>query len=105
MKEERIAKLMELLKRDPNDSFTRYALGLEYASLGQTETAVVLVQEVLHRDPSYVPAYHQLGSLLGQLGRVRESVEVLKEGIRRATAMGDAHAASEMSELLASLKE
>jgi tetratricopeptide (TPR) repeat protein len=105
MREDRIAKLREVLEREPDDSFTRYALALEYAGLGEKESATLLLKEVLQRDPSYVPAYHQLGLLLDQCGRREEAVNVLKEGIRYASGRGDHHAAGEMRELLAQLEE
>lgn len=37
MSQDRIAQLKEFLENDPADSFTRYALALEYAGLGEIQ--------------------------------------------------------------------
>ena len=104
MREERIAKLKQILEQDPNDSFSRYALALEYAGLGDKEEAVRILEEVLHRDASYVPAYQQLGYLYENIGRRTDALTILKKGITVATAHGDSHACSEMQEALDELE-
>jgi hypothetical protein len=43
------------------------------------------------------------GQQLAQLNRVNEARAVLRDGIEKARQTGDAHAAGEMSEFLASL--
>lgn len=55
MREERIAKLKSLLEADPNDSFGRYALALEYAALNDTAQAQRLLEELLKHYPAYLP--------------------------------------------------
>jgi tetratricopeptide (TPR) repeat protein len=100
MKEERIAKLRTFLERDPNDSFSRYALGLEYAGMGKFEEAATTFQDVLQRDPTYVPAYQHLGYTYQKMGRHNEAVAILKRGIDVARQQGDSHAQAEMQEAL-----
>ena len=100
MNEERVGKLKELLEQDPNDSFSRYALALEYAGQGEQQIAVSLLQEVIRRDPLYVAAYQQLGYNYSSLGRVEDARAILSEGIAKATEAGDNHARSEMQEAL-----
>jgi hypothetical protein len=50
-----------------------------------------------------VPAFFMAGQQLTRLGRVEEARAALRDGIEAARAAGDAHAAGEMSEFLASL--
>lgn len=100
MKQERITQLKEFLENDPNDSFTRYALALEYAGMGETTLAVSLLLEVLERDPAYVPAYQQLGFQYQKLDRMAEAVQVLKRGIEVARDQTDTHAQREMQDAL-----
>lgn len=100
MKNDRIAQLKEFLENDPNDSFTRYALALEYAGLGEAPLALSLLLEVLERDPAYVPAYQQLGYQYQKLDRVAEAVEVLRRGIEVSREQGDTHAQREMQDAL-----
>lgn len=96
-------KLEALLAIDPEDSFLRYGLAMEYVSSGDDEEAVRQLRALIGRDPNYVPAYLQAGQALARLGREDEAGAILRDGITVATRSGDAHAASEMSGLLATL--
>lgn len=100
MKADRIAQLKEFLENDPNDSFTRYALALEYAGSGEVTLAVSLLLEVIERDPAYVPAYQQLGTQYLKLDRREEAVQVLRRGIEVAREQNDLHAQREMQDAL-----
>ncbi len=100
MNQERMAKLKVLLEKDPADSFTRYALALEYASHGEHRIALAYLRELLDLDPKYVAAYQQLGTSLAGLGNREDAAEVLKKGISVATEQGDLHARSEMQQAL-----
>ena len=104
MNEQRVAKLKELLESDPADSFTRYALALEYAGAGELQIAVAYLQQLLERDPEYVPAYQQLGYNFEKLGRREEAVAILSRGIEVAMKNGDLHARGEMREALDEMK-
>lgn len=82
MREERIAKLQEFLAKNPNDSFSRYALALEFAGQGETERAIALLEKLL-RD---------------------YAIAVFKRGMEVAVAQGDLHARGEMQEALDELQ-
>jgi tetratricopeptide (TPR) repeat protein len=100
MRDDRIAQLKEFLENDPNDSFTRYALALEYSGLGETPLAISLLLEVLERDAAYVPAYQQLGYQYQKLDRKDAAVQVLRRGIEVAREQSDTHAQREMQDAL-----
>jgi Tfp pilus assembly protein PilF len=100
MREERITRLKALLEQDPNDSFSRYALALEFAALDNNSEALALLENLLKRDKLYVPAYQQLGYLYQKLGRSEEAASAFKRGIEIASQQGDHHARSEMQEAL-----
>ncbi|HAL55852.1 MAG TPA: hypothetical protein DCP63_05095 [Bacteroidetes bacterium] len=100
MRKDRISKLKEFLDLDPNDSFSRYALALEYAALDDSVQAAALLEELLRRDPDYVPAYQQLGYVYQRISRREDAVAVFKRGIAIATQQHDQHAAGEMREAL-----
>lgn len=100
MREERIARLRTLLEQDPDDSFSRYALALEYAALDKNAEALALLENLIQRDPSYVPSYQQLGYLYQKLGQSVEAATAFKRGIEIATQQGDHHARSEMQDAL-----
>lgn len=104
MSDRRIAKLKEFLAKDPNDSFTRYALALEHAGRGEIELAVSMLNDLLQRDPKYVPAYQQLGYAYQKLERRDDAIEIFKRGIQAAAEQGDLHARSEMQDALDELE-
>ncbi len=97
--------LEAFLAADPDDSFTRYALALEYASAGETARAITCLNDTIARDPHYVPAYHQLGRLYADAGREADAADAYTRGIAEARLQKDNHAASEMTQELESLSE
>jgi len=99
----RKVQIEALLADEPDNSFLRYALAMEYVSAGQPDQALTTFRELLQRDPDYVPAYLQAGQVLAQQGRPSEAREILTAGLQAAQRMGDGHAAGEMSGLLATL--
>ena len=82
--QERIKALTELLTKNPDDSFSRYALALEYVSLGETEGAITELQELIQRDPKYLAAYHQLGRLYCKVNNTAEAKKIYRQGIELA---------------------
>jgi Tfp pilus assembly protein PilF len=104
MREERIGKLKALLEQDPNDSFSWYALALEYAGANESDRAIVLLEDLVTRDQTYVPAYQQLGYLYEKLGRLKDAAAIFNRGLHIAAQQGDHHAQSEMQDALDSLE-
>ncbi len=96
MTKSRLEALKDFLAAEPDDSFTRYALALEYLALNDTSEGERLLRETIERNASYVAAYHQLGQLLFKLGRSEEAREAYTKGIAAARNIHDHHAASEM---------
>lgn len=103
--EQRIEKLKEILGKDPNDSFSRYALALEYMGMSDLQTAIDELQTVVHHDPKYIPAYHQLGQIFGRLNRTQEAKNIYRKGIDIAQQAGDDKEAKEMREELEELED
>jgi Tfp pilus assembly protein PilF len=97
-------QIEELLAADPDDSFLRYGLAMEYASSGQDAEAAKCLLELIGRDQEYVPAYLQAGRALMRLGDDDRAREVLRTGITVAKQKGDEHAAGEMAGFLESLQ-
>jgi len=92
-----------MLADDPSDTFLRYGLAMELDKEGEHEASLARLAELRADDPPYVPAFFMAGKQLVRLGRVEEARTVLRDGIDQARAQGNAHAASEMSELLVTL--
>jgi len=96
-------QLQEMLAGEPNDSFLRYGLAMEFVSEGNDEEAVRCFQELFAVAPEYVPGYLQAGQGLTRLGRLEEARAVFGRGIAKAREQGDHHAADEMEAFLANL--
>jgi Tfp pilus assembly protein PilF len=99
----RVEVLKEFLQQDPKDSFSRYALALEYIKLGQTEDARREFEFVRDNDPGYVATYFQLAQLYRNLGLKHDAEKTYRTGITIAAKAGDGHTQSELEEALEGL--
>lgn len=92
----RLEKLQQFLALEPDDSFTKYAIGLEYASMKDYPSAITHFEELLAKDPGYVATYYQLADAYRISGNNEKAIETYKSGIATAKKAGDLHAASEL---------
>src|SRR3989475_7121777 len=99
----RIEILKGFLKDNPSDSFSRYALALEYVKLGQNDEAFREFEAVRNTDPEYVATYYQLGQLYQKLGRKHDAEKTFRTGITMAAKAGDEHTRSELEAALEAL--
>lgn len=103
--EQRIAKLKELLAKNPKDSLSRYTLALEYKDSGDPHTAIEELEALLTHDANYIPAYHQLGQIYGKLNKTNEAKKIYRKGIDIAVELDDNKTASEMREELEEIED
>jgi len=96
-------KIEAMLADDPSDTFLRYSLALELEKEGRHEESLERLGDLMADDPPYVPAFFMAGQQLATLGRIAEARAALRNGIEAARREGNAHAAGEMSEFLATL--
>jgi thioredoxin-like negative regulator of GroEL len=96
-------KIEAMLADDPGDTFLRYSLAMELDKEGDNAASLAKFTELTRDDPPYVPAFFMAAQQLVRLARVPDAREFLRTGIETARTQGDAHAAGEMSEFLASL--
>jgi len=99
-----VAQLQELLKSEPDDSFLRYGLAMEYAKQGEHAAAMREFAWVLDKDPNYVAAYFMGGRTLEQQGDIPAAKAMYARGIETARRVGDTHAMSEISTALSMLE-
>ena len=100
---DRLQNLLSLAKEDPNNSFIRYGLAMEYARLNKTQEALQTFRELLESEPLYVAAYLQMGTLLAKYGQIEEARRIYSHGIEAANKKADWHAKSELESALQSL--
>jgi tetratricopeptide (TPR) repeat protein len=96
-------KIEAMLAEEPGDAFLRYSLAMELDKEGNHDGSLAWFAELVREDPPYVPAFFMAAQQLTRLGRVNEARAYLRDGIEAARIQGNAHAAGEMSEFLASL--
>jgi hypothetical protein len=96
-------KIELMLVDDPQDAFLRYSLAMELDKEGDHDGSLLRLSELSLDSPPYVPAFFMAAQQLVRLARVEEARTYLRSGIEAARTQGNAHAASEMSEFLASL--
>lgn len=101
----RLLFLENLVKSGSADSFSRYALALEYRREQRAEDAIGVFEELRQLDPAYVPQYLMAGQILLSLGRTAEAKKVFEEGIERAQTARDSHAESELRSALTDLED
>ena len=99
----RIETLKQFLEEDPKDSFSRYALAMEYTKLDRHAEAITEYRTVVANDPDYVATYYHLGKALENQGGTDDARETYRAGIAVATRAGDAHTRDELAAALETL--
>ena len=99
----RIEILTGFLRDDPKDSFSRYALALEFVKAGRPDDARREFETVLANDPAYVATYFQLGLFYRTIGLKHDAERTYRAGIVVAAKAGDGHTQSELEGALESL--
>ncbi len=93
---DKISKLNEFLKANPQDSFVQHAMALEYIKLGNDEQARALFEEILNREPGYIGSYYHLAKLLERNDKTDEAIKVYEKGMEESKKVGDNHAFGEL---------
>ena len=93
-------QLEELLAGDPEDIFLNFGLAMELAKDEPIEPALRQFDKVIGLDAGYIAAYYHKGRLLLGVDRKDEARETLTAGAEAAQRAGDAHAETEMRDLL-----
>jgi len=93
---DRISKLKTMLGDSPSDCFLLHAMGLEYAKLGDLQTARNYFEQVLQADPTYVGTYYHLAKLIAESGDTEKAVFFYESGMAQAKLLNDLHAYNEL---------
>ena len=80
----RLENLKKMLQDDPQDTFARYALGLEYMSSGENENARDIFEELRVLDPNYVATYNHLGKIYELPGVELEAIKISENRVEVA---------------------
>jgi Tfp pilus assembly protein PilF len=101
---ERMASLLRMLQKEPNDLFLLYAIALEHKKAGSYADALKYLDEVLKRDALYCVAYQQAAQVHEQAGETEQARQAYRAGIDAAARKGDQHAREEMESALSMLE-
>jgi Flp pilus assembly protein TadD len=96
MSNTRLETLKSLSAQNPQDSFLRYGLAMEYRNAGDLESALREFQGLMEANPDYCATYFHAGQTLERMGRGEEARTVYQQGIEVTTRKGDMHARSEL---------
>jgi predicted Zn-dependent protease len=99
----RMEMLTQVLEQNPSDAFARYGLAMEYARLGQNDSALNEFSKLLQMHPDYTNGYFMAAQTLAKMERTEEVKTMLENGIAAAKRTGNRHALSEMSGMLEEL--
>jgi tetratricopeptide (TPR) repeat protein len=96
MENTRLDLLKSMVAQNPQDSFSRYGLAMEYRNGGDLEAAVREFRALIEANPNYCYAYFHGGQTLERLGRLEEAAELYRQGIEASARSGDQHARGEI---------
>ncbi len=99
----RLEILKQMLQENPNNTFARYGLAMEYAKGGDHHEAIAEFRNLLQHDEDYAAAYFHAGQVYEKLGQVEEARATYEKGIEVTTRKGDTHTRSEIEAALSLL--
>lgn len=91
------------VEKDPNNTFARYSLAMEYRKAGDFMNALETFREIINRDPAYIAVYLMAAQTAVDADDEDTAEDILRAGIEMATTQNNTHAASEMQDLLDSI--
>jgi Tfp pilus assembly protein PilF len=97
--------LVELLKKEPNDVFLIYALGIEYVAELDLKEAEEKFKKVLSIDENYIAAYYQLGKLFESQLRNEEALTYFRIGLEKAKEQKNNRSVNEFKEAIFMLED
>ena len=103
-KNSNIATLVNRVKSDPKDSFSKFALALELIKTQRNESAIVFFEDIIHNDPNYIGVYYHLGQQYFLIGDNKKAIAVYNKGIEVTTKLKDNHARTELETALITLQ-
>jgi tetratricopeptide (TPR) repeat protein len=96
----RLEVLRNMVMQNPNDSFSRYGLAMEYTKAGDWDQAIEAYRALLVVNPNYSAAYYHGGQTLEKAGRRDEARQLYQEGLEATTRIGDLHTRGEIQAAL-----
>ncbi len=96
---DKLQMLSQILEQNPNDSFARYGLAMEYVAQSRISEGLAAFARCIDLDPDYVPAYQMSAQTMAANGQPELAIARLHQGISAANRTGNQHALAEMEAL------
>lgn len=100
----KIKKLAGYIKNNPDDSFSKFALALEFLKEDRLNKARILFEDIQEKDPEYDGVYYHLGKLYERSGLLEDALNTYKKGVEVAANNKNKRNVSELKEALAELE-
>lgn len=97
MNTQRLERLIEMRKEDPNDPFLLYAIAMEHQNAQQLDLALSYYEELVQKHEDYVGTYYHLAKLYEVLQKREEAEACYQKGMNIARKQGDHHAFNELN--------
>ncbi|HRN78693.1 MAG TPA: tetratricopeptide repeat protein [Ferruginibacter sp.] len=98
-------KIVEMLEKNPEDSFLLHALALEHIAVGEKEQAIHAFEQLLKINPGYTGSYYHLAALYSETGCREQAEQTYRTGMEQATKAGELRAYNELQSALHHLLE
>ena len=99
----KIKTLARNIQADPGDSFSKFALALEFLKQDELPRAKMLFENVYNNDPDYVGVYYHLGKLYERMEQFSDAQKMYAEGIEIAAKQKEKRTVKELKEARAEL--
>jgi tetratricopeptide (TPR) repeat protein len=96
MQTNRLEKLLEFIKNEPEDPFLKYALATEYLRINEGDKALAYYEDLVNNHRNYTGTYYHLGKLYEALGRKEDAISTYETGMIVTREQRDNHAFSEL---------
>lgn len=96
----RIKLLLEYLVDDPTDTFSNYALAIEYQGLQHYDKAIEQLENLKQSTPNYLATYYTLGKLYEEVSNTNNAIINYKIGALLAKKLNDKKTLGEFNEAL-----
>ncbi len=104
MNSQRLKTLLEFQKKEPDDPFLLYAIGMEYLKKMPAK-AKAYFEKLLDKHPDYLPTYYQAAQLSISSDDFKRALDLLKQGMIIAKQQNDLATHKELKDLYAYVEE
>lgn len=102
--ESKLKRLASNIRKNPDDSFSKFALALEFQKQDRPNKAQVLFESIYRNDPEYTGVYYHLGKLYEQKNEFDRAIKMYSEGVEVAERNNEQRTVTELLEARAQLE-